>query len=304
MSSPHRGASARRTMIAAVLALAAASIAYRLLVLSELQHTSLVFIGVPAILAIVTLRVQPRTAWGSVQKTVALALCLSGVVFGEALICILMAAPLFFLIAAIVVKLSRPSAPLGADGTPREPTGHGRHLALLVLLPMSLEGVLPRFELPREEVVTVTREVMASSAEVRDALAREVSFESELPRFLRLGFPTPGSTTGAGLAVGDRRAIQFVHGGHHPGTLILQVTHADTDRVVFTAVSDDSYITHWLSWRDAEVRLRPLGEGRTEVTWTLRYRRRLDPAWYFKPLERYGVRLAAEYLITTVATPR
>ena len=111
MSSPHRGASARLTMIAAVLALAAASIAYRLLVLSELQHTSLVFIGVPAILAIVTLRVQPRTAWGSVQKTVALALCLSGVVFGEALICILMAAPLFFLIAAIVVKLSRPSAP-------------------------------------------------------------------------------------------------------------------------------------------------------------------------------------------------
>jgi hypothetical protein len=40
------------------------------------------------------------------------------------------------------------------------------------------------------------------------------------------------------------------------------------------------------------------------VTWTLRYRRRLDPAWYFVPLERYGARLAAGYLIETLATPR
>jgi hypothetical protein len=39
------------------------------------------------------------------------------------------------------------------------------------------------------------------------------------------------------------------------------------------------------------------------VTWTLSYRRRLDPAFYFAPLERYGVRLAADYLIATLATP-
>ena len=39
------------------------------------------------------------------------------------------------------------------------------------------------------------------------------------------------------------------------------------------------------------------------MTWTLSYRRRLDPAWYFAPLERYGVGLAAGYLIETLATP-
>lgn len=297
-------ASARRTMIAAILALAAASVAYRLMVLSELQHTSLVFIGIPTILAMVTLFVQPRTAWGSVQKTVALALCLSGVVFGEGFICIVMAAPLFFFIAAIVVKLSPPAAPLGPDGTPLERGGTESRLALLLLLPMSLEGVLPRFELPREDVVAVTRELPASIDNVRGALGREMRFDHELPLFFRLGFPTPGATSGEGLAVGDHRTVQFLHGGHHPGTLVLRVTRSDADRVVFTAVSDDTYITHWLAWRDAEVRLRALGPTRTEVMWTLRYRRRLDPAWYFKPLERYGVRLAAEYLIATLATPK
>ena len=41
----------------------------------------------------------------------------------------------------------------------------------------------------------------------------------------------------------------------------------------------------------------------TRVTWTLRYRRGLDPAWYFGPMEQYAARLAAGYLIDTVATP-
>jgi hypothetical protein len=40
------------------------------------------------------------------------------------------------------------------------------------------------------------------------------------------------------------------------------------------------------------------------VTWTLSYRRRLDPSWYFKPLERYGVGLAGKYLLSTLTTPR
>jgi hypothetical protein len=73
---------------------------------------------------------------------------------------------------------------------------------------------------------------------------------------------------------------------------------------VFSPIADDSYITHWLSWRSAEVQWAEMAPGQTRVTWTLRYQRRLDPAWYFAPLERYGVRLAAGYLIETLATPR
>ena len=39
------------------------------------------------------------------------------------------------------------------------------------------------------------------------------------------------------------------------------------------------------------------------MRWTLRYKRLLDPAWYFGPWERYAVKLTADYLIQTVATP-
>jgi hypothetical protein len=109
---------------------------------------------------------------------------------------------------------------------------------------------------------------------------------------------------GAGLEVGDERSIMFEHGAHHSGALGIRVSAVDTASVTFSVVSDSSYITHWLTWRDSNVEWKPVAAGQTAVTWTVRYRRRLDPAWYFVPLERYGARLAAQYLIETLATPR
>jgi len=288
VNEPRSASSARRTLVAVILALTVASIAFRLLMFTGYEHTSLVFIGIPALLALALVAVQPKSSVGTVNKTIALALCISGIAFGEAFICIVLASPIFFLIGTLVALVMR----------------RRRNMLWVVLIPpLSLEGVIPRLEMPREEVVSVARIVQADADAVRASLAAPMRFDERLPLFFRMGFPTPGATSGEGLAVGDPRATEFVHGGHHSGTLVLEVSASAPDRVVFSAVADDSYITHWLTWRTAEVRLREIAPGQTLVSWTLRYRRRLDPAWYFKPLERYGVGLAAEYLIETLSTP-
>src|SRR5260370_36007495 len=39
---------------------------------------------------------------------------------------------------------------------------------------------------------------------------------------------------------------------------------------------------------------RSLDAHHTRVNWTLHFERRLDPAWYFRPWERYATHLAAE----------
>lgn len=62
-------------------------------------------------------------------------------------------------------------------------------------------------------------------------------------------------------------------------------------------------MAHWVSLASSEVRFREVATGETEVLWTIRYERLLDPAWYFGPWERYGVRCAAGYLVETLATP-
>ena len=73
--------------------------------------------------------------------------------------------------------------------------------------------------------------------------------------------------------------------------------------VRWRAVSDSSHMTHFLDWREAIVQWEPVDAHTTKVTWTLRYRRGLDPSWYFGPMERHAARLAAGYLIDSVATP-
>ena len=62
-------------------------------------------------------------------------------------------------------------------------------------------------------------------------------------------------------------------------------------------------MTHFLSWQESRVRWEAIDGARTRVTWTVRYSRDLDPAWYFGPMQRAAVYLAAGYLIEAVATP-
>ncbi|HKP75088.1 MAG TPA: hypothetical protein VJT67_06060 [Longimicrobiaceae bacterium] len=288
--------------VAIVVAAAVGGVLFRLATGLELQHTSLVFIGVPAVLAIaVALTPHPRTARGTLLRATTLALLLSGTVLGEAFICILMASPLIYTVALALgtfVDWSEKRAHRGRRGA-----AHPALLVLAMAAVPAMEGVVPRFEFPRDASATVTRILPAAPAEVERALAAPMRFDRPRPRFLRLGFPTPGATTGAGLRVGDVRTVELRHGHHHPGTLAMRVSASAPGRVEFVPVGDDSYVVHWLSWRSAEVRWRAVPGG-TEVRWTLRYRRRLDPAFYFAPLERYGVGVAAGYLIDALATPR
>jgi hypothetical protein len=69
-------------------------------------------------------------------------------------------------------------------------------------------------------------------------------------------------------------------------------------------VSDTSHVAHWLKWEESTVEWFAVDSTHTRVQWTLRYRRLLDPAWYFAPWERYAAGLTADQLIQDAATPR
>ena len=296
-SAPHDHHHERRQKVrrfgVVLLALVAASYAFRVLGNVGLQHTSLVFIGIPALLAwIVASSAPPKTAFGSVMRTTTLALLISWIFLGEAFVCVLMAAPIFYLVGWFIARAKQ-----RLEG--RGPTS----IAAILLIPLALEGTHPALSTSRAREVVVVDVVAGSVDHVRARLAETPRFDRELPRFFRLGFPTPVEASGRGLEIGDRRVIPFAHGGHHPGELVLTVVESTPTRARFAVVSDDSYITHWLSWRDAVVELTDAGHGRTSVRWTLRYARRLDPSWYFDPLEKYGVTLAGRYLLATLTTP-
>ncbi len=277
-----------------IFALAAARIAYAFMQDTYLRQTALFFVGLPALLAIIlTLTPRAQTLLGMVMKATTIALLASGILLQEGFICILMAAPLFYFVAAMIAIIATQM---------KKKRDLNRPSNLLVLLPivlLSLEGITPQLSFNRSEIVISQQVIQAAPAQVESALSQTPLFDLPLPPFFALGFPHPVSTSGSGLNVGDQRVIAFAP----MGELILQISARTADSVTFTPVSDTTPISGWLAWREILVTWAETANGQTLVTWTLHYDRLLDPAWYFAPLEHYGVALAGDYLIATLATP-
>jgi hypothetical protein len=302
-AGPH----ARIALAALIGAVAVASLAYRLLFAHGLQQTSALFVGLPALLAIVVVfAVSPRSATGVACKAVTVGLLVSLLFLGEGILCVVMSAPLFY-VAAVAIAASMDWAHRRRE---KSATTLVSCVMVLALVPMSLEGVTDFTTFDRDESVTESKIVRGSSWAVERALFEVPRFDRVRPLYLRAGFPSPVSTR-IERATGRTRWVVQLRGGEmrlngmepRTGDLILELEEARPGLVRWRAVSDSSHITHFLTWRDVTVRWESIDASTTRVTWTLRYRRGLDPAWYFGPMERYAVRLAAGYLIDSVATP-
>ncbi|MGH9602594.1 MAG: hypothetical protein ACRD24_09430 [Terriglobales bacterium] len=295
--NPIPGNGARWNAVFIILAVAFASLFYRIVVSRKMEQTALLFIGIPTALALlVAMTPKARTVTGAILKAMTIGLLMAAPLLGEGFVCILMASPLFFAVGVLIGKLIDLSR---RENKRTTITG----MLLLAFLPMSFEGTSERLSFPREETVSVEQVVAASAGDVERALAEPLNMDASLPLFLRLGFPSPTGAEGEGLRVGDQRTIHFPGGEGFTGDLVLEVAEVGDGFARFRFVSDQSMIGRWLTWRSSEVRWSAVDTTHTKVSWTLGYRRNLDPAWYFGPWERYGVGLAAEHLIQVSATP-
>ncbi len=284
-----------RTWAMICIAAAVVSALYRLLVLGYKEQSALLFIGIPLVLSLLLAQTpRPKSITGVIMKGITLSLLLFGILLFEGLICILMAAPLFYLVGSIVALIMER----------RKAKWYGDKLncaCIMVIALMSLEGATDALSFDREEEVVVRREVDVSSGEVMARLAAKPSFDlAELPLFLKLGFPTPHEVRGGGVGVGDERVIHFAGGEGEPGDVVVKVVESSSNRVVFALVKDDSHIDHWLAWKTIAWEVGMNAAGKTEVSLTFHYTRKLDPAWYFKPIERYGVSKAGEYFLESL----
>lgn len=225
------------------------------------------------------------------MKGISLFLLMLAILLIEGFICILMAAPFFYSIGFIVG--------IFADKARAQKEISRMHCAVVaVILLCSLEGINERFSFQRDEVIEVSCLHHASMEETVAALAQGPRFDWwQLPTYLKMGFPYPVKIQGDGLKNGDRWQIDFAGGEGKPGSLVAQVICSESGHYVVKKISDGSHISHWMDWQQAEWFLIPQANGGTEVRLRMSYRRLLDPAWYFAPVQRYGVGLAGEYFL-------
>lgn len=308
---PEAALAARRaqaTTAAVIVAVTLASVLYRLTLTHGLQQTAALFVGVPALLAlVVTFSGPPKSATGVACKAVTLGMLVSMILLWEGMLCVVMSAPIFYAVAVAVGKV--------VDYSKDDDSGNPRTvvscIAVLGLFgPMSLEGVTTVTTIGRQASVTRSATVHAAAADVERALFQTPRFERQLPMYLRAGFPRPIQTRieedGRGLVwiVAFRGGEMKLSGQEPaPGDLVLRLEERRPGYMRWRAQTDSSHMTHFLRWREAVVTWEPVGTRMTHVSWTLNYSRDLDPAWYFGPWEQYATGLAAEYLIGAVATP-
>jgi hypothetical protein len=218
----------------------------------------------------------------------------------EGIICLVLTAPLFYLVAipiGMVIDLY----------VERDRTRRMHALGLVpVLAVLSLQGVTGAPA--HEDQVAVTRIVQLTPPQFAAALSGAPRFALPRSAFLsRLPFPLVVRVDGAGLDVGDERAITFtrrhslgIGASSTPRSMRLRVAESGPDHVRFDVVQD-SATARWLHWQTSRVTWRPTSSGSTEVTWQLTYQRTFDPSWYFGPLQEYGMRQATGYLIDSFA---
>jgi hypothetical protein len=281
---------------ATVVALALGAFLYGVLVHGSAGRSAAMFLGIPTALAILlALTSNARTITGGIIVAITLALLIVAPLVGEGYLCILMASPLFYLVGILVG--------LAVDRNRRKSNTTVGCLAV-VLLPMCMEGVVPRWSLDRAQTVEASRMVNASGDKIEAALSRSPRIATALPAFLRIGFPRPLTARGDGLMEGSLRTIHFAGAeGDPPGDLTMKVAERRPGYVRFEAIGDTSKLPQWVKWVASEVTWRSVDAAHTQVTWRIHFERQLDPAWYFGWIERAAVRDAAAYLIEANATP-
>lgn len=299
------GQRASLTFLGLLLCSAVFAVGYRLLMRNNLGQGAALFIGLPVILgAVIAMATTPRSALGMTLKVTALCMCVIAPLLGEGAVCLAMAAPLVFGVIGITAFLIRIFS--GGVGAGR---GQVSCCALLIgLSPLLWEPAAkqPGWQdrRPLEEVSSAI-DVAAAPDAVWQALAappRDL-FAAPLPGFLRLRLTAgPRAVRGDGLQLGATRQVRLDNDLYRatvrrsePGQ---KVTFAITEEA---AVAPGEQVALWLRFVEVEFQLSDLGGGRTRLTQRTRYRRLLDPGFYFGPLERWGVRAMHGYTLALFA---
>ncbi|MGL5865197.1 MAG: hypothetical protein ACRCYX_04885 [Dermatophilaceae bacterium] len=242
--------------------------------------TVLLFVGVPCVLAVGVGLMRGSGGWGSMFQVVTVVLLLASALLREAAICVLLAAPLVYGVAALAYA-----------GTATMRAGRSA-LALGPLLAVVLiEGVVPGGRINPEQEAVASRMVADRCDAFESALARGPRINQDADRGPLLDlfpYPTPTAATGAGLAVGDVWSLAI-----GDGILETRVAARTASALEFEITDGASagsrgprhhaVLDRWVTVRSGTLAWTQTADG-CQATMTVRYKRHLDPALWFGPV--------------------
>lgn len=284
------------------------TMATRVMVASPYRDTSLFYIAMPFLisLAIYWTATKPeektfaRQTFGRHMLEAAIIFLLIAVFMFEGFICVLFSTPIYFAVASTGYVTSYSISGAGHWNRNRVKAS----ILPVIVAILSLEGVSAATTLDRENWVTYATIVDLSIDDLKANMAKPITFDQPRQWFISL-FPSPVSVEAGSLNAGDIHNIRFVYKrwfftNIQTGDMRLRIESVDDDTVETTIVENNSYLASYMTIEGTRVQFEELRPGRTKISLTLFYRRKLDPVWYFGPLQRFAMSESARYLVETV----
>ena len=283
-----------------------ASSAIILLARQDLHTTAVLYLAVPYSVAVLITMLRPyhkpQTWWGGYISHSVSALVVflgSSILLMEGFICVLFFIPIYLLF----VTLAFVTHALHRVCTKRTAKTHASAIPLLVVL-LSTEGTSELTTFDRFNAASATATTVVAREDLLQNLADPVVPSRSGDWMLGI-FPMPHTIEGGSLKVGSvhrlhTRYRRWFVTNTHEGIIELRIDEASPGRVRATFVSDTSHFSSYVKLLESDIRLEPGTNGQTHVSLTITYERRLDPAWYFQPIQQYAMTAMARHVIQEV----
>ena len=291
-----------------MLILGAVTLLTRLVLDSRFATTSFFYCFVPYVIGIILYVFVPQPkGWSKVKRigrhllaTIIVMLASSAIIF-EGFLCVLFAAPIYILFAllafAVMPNRENPERFKKADVFKVS-------FVPLAVMVISVEGLTDTTSFPREEVITHTHILNLTPEQIHANLAQPVHLEEGRSKFLSI-FPLPDRIDAPDFAQGQTHTAYFTYRrwgftNVHRGETQLHIKTVEPLLVETEITKNTSYFSNYLTIHGTQIKMTPQADGATAVSLTIRYRRDLDPAWYFGPLQRRAIGESADYLLVNV----
>lgn len=252
--------------------------------------SALLFVGTPLLLALLVAAVPSSGASSAIFQVVTIVLLLTSALLHEGALCVLIASPLVYGVAFLVLWIAR-----GVDGRQR------LAIAPLFLL-VALEGVVPGLRANPDQQVSADHVVAADCAHFEKALERGPQFAPENRGWLLdlAQYPTPVGADhdgdGTGLEVGDAWTLAMPS-----GSITTEVTGREEQRINFEVTEDSARTERWVTLEHASLTWQETARGCT-ATVRIDFTRHLDPSFYFGPVTHVFMSAGADAFLRGLAS--
>lgn len=293
-----------RTLVPILYVISLSAFGIRVLLGSSLGQGTLLYIATPfaiSVLLFAVTRPAKREGlwWGYLNhlRIATIVFLATSFLLMEGFICVLMFMPIYYLMITIGYIFTWLFRQKGQSRV-------NSFVLPAIIAVLISEGLLESTTIEREQSATYITTTDQNIAQLKENMAAPISFDKKRGWFLSI-FPLPDRIEAGSLGVGDVHRLHFTYkrwvwSNIHHGTMDIRITDVQAQKIQTTITRNTAYLSHYMEIHGTEVLFTPLDNGGTQISLTVKYKRLLDPAWYFGPMQHLAAKQSAKYLVDTI----